>query len=269
MKFNVQKSSSNAGLPTPKRGNVILAQNKDILKWPEVSADGTTYEGNFVFVPGATFGQLYMTASTQAATYEAGGNPDGMGSKNKYVAEHPGTTREIMAFLKQYSNEGFIIFYGGCGTKEYKVMGSQCHPMKLSPAGKDDKDGNVNTLTFEQENLNDDRVMFYEGDISFALPYAPTGVSFALDKVNGLQYQLPTSNSAAEIEVTSSNYDNATMVTFLGGGGSSPATLQNDVTGPVGILLKNGANWSSINGATIHFRVVVADKTYLVELSRS
>ncbi|AQX08025.1 hypothetical protein [Elizabethkingia ursingii] len=268
MKFNVQKSSSNAGLPTPKRGNVILAQTKDILQWPEISADGVAYEGNFVFVPGATFGQLYMTSSTQAATYEAGGNPDGMGSKNKFVGEYPGTSREIMAFLKKYANEGFIIFYGGCGTDEWKVMGSQCHSMKLSPAGKDDKDGNTNTLTFEQEQLNDDRVMFYEGDISFALPFTPSGPAFALDKSKGLQYQLPVSTAAANISFTSSDYENGTMVTLIGGGGSTPLLLKNGATGAVGVLLKNGTDWAALEGASIHFRVVVADKTYLVELSR-
>lgn len=270
MKFNVQKSSNNAGLATPKRGNVILALNKDVLKWPEISVDGTTYESNFAFVPGATFGQLYMTASTQAATSEPGGNPDGMGTKNKFVGDHPGTEREIMAFVKKYANEGFIVFYGGCGTdKRYKVMGSQCHPMKLSPSTKDDKDGNITSLTFEQENLNDDGVMFYDGDITFALPFTPAGESFPLEKAKGVQYQMPASQTAAEIEITSSDYENGAIISFLGGGGASPLVLKNTTAGAVNVLLKSASDWNALLDSVIHLKVVVADKTYLVETVRS
>lgn len=269
MKFNIAKGSANAGLPTPKRGNIILALNKDILQWPEKSADGVAYEGNFVFNSGATFGQLYMTASTQAATYEAGGNPDGMGSKNTFVGQHPGTSREIMAFLKEYANEGFIIFYGGCGSDEWKVMGSQCHPMKLSPAGQDNSEGNFNTLTFAQEQLNDDRVMFYYGSLSFALPFATAGASFAIAKANGQQYQLPSTTTIASIVVSASDFDDQTLITLIGGGGTNPLTLANSTAGAVGVILKNGTTWTALQGASIHLRVVKSDKTYLVEASRS
>lgn len=269
MKFNVQKSSANAGLPTPKRGYAILAQNKDILQWPEISADGVVYEGNFVFTPGATFGQLYMTPSTQAATYEAGGNPDGMGSTNTFVGQHPGTSREIMAFLKEYANEGFVIFYGGCGSDEWKVMGSQCHPMKLSAGGQDNSEGNFNTLTFAQEQLNDDRVMFYYGNLSFALPHETGGESFALAKVNGQQYQLPASALGEAIAITASDFDDQTLITLIGGGGVDPMVLSNSTAAAVGIILKNGTAWTALQGATIHLRVIKGDKTYLVEASRS
>lgn len=269
MKFNVQKSSANAGLPTPKRGYAILALNKDILQWPEISADGVAYEGNFVFNAGATFGQLYMTPSTQAATFEAGGNPDGMGSTNTFVGQHPGTTREIMAFLKEYANEGFTIFYGGCGTDEWKVMGSQCHPMKLSAAGQDNSEGSFNTLTFTQEQLNDDRVMFYTGSLSFALPHAVGDETFAIAKANGQQYQLPSSATGDSIVISSSDFDDQTMVTLLGGGGTDPLELTNSTASAVGVILKNGTSWVALQGATIHLRVVKGDKTYLVEASRS
>lgn len=268
MKFNVQKSSANAGLPTPKRGYAILALVKDILQFPEISADGVVYEGNFVFNAGATFGQLYMTPSTQAATYEAGGNPDGMGSKNQFVGQHPGTSREIMAFLKEYANEGFIIFYGGCASNEWKVMGSQCHPMKLSSGGQDNSEGNFNTLTFAQESLNDDRVMFYYGSLDFALPHAVANASFAIAKANGQQYQLPASAAGDEIAITASDFDDQTLVTLIGAGGADPLVLENDTTGAVGVILKNGTTWTALQGSTIHLRVVKSDKTYLVEASR-
>ncbi|MCU7581605.1 hypothetical protein [Riemerella anatipestifer] len=264
----VLKASSNAGLPTPKRGEAILALNKEIIKHPVVGADLVTLEGSYIFKPGTTFIKLYMTPSTQAATSEAGGNPDGMGSKNKFVGEHPGTEKEIMSFLKRYANEGFIIFYGGCGTSEYKVMGSQCHPMKLSPATKDDKDGNVTTLTFEQEMLNDDRVMFYNGPISFAEPFQATGSSFALSSANGNVVKLASASATANISFSSSDFEHGQTVSFIGGGGADPYKIKNNASGAVAVLTKDGADWIALEGAIIDFRVTVADKTYLVEVAR-
>lgn len=271
MKFNVAKKSSNAGLPTAKKGNLIAVLNSDIVSWPAVSADGTTYEGNFEFVAGGGPGILYMTASTQAFTAEAGGNPDGMGSKNKYVGEHPGTHREIIAFIKKYANEGFILFYGGCGTSEYRVVGSQCHPVKLSPALKDDKDGNITTLTFEQEMLNDDYVMFFNGSLGLTEAHDVAGNEFAIEKTNGQVYKLPANTDSAEkaISITGSDLDADTLVTFIGGGGSEPLVLSNATAGAVGIITKNGSAWTGLAGAKIHLRVVKGDKTYLVETSRS
>ena len=271
LKFKVEKKSSNAGLPTSKTGNVRMVLNKDIKTWPAVSADKTTYEGNWEFHDGENMGEVYMTASTQALTSEPGGNPDGMGSKNKFVGEHPGTAREVMAFIKKYANEGFILFSGGCGSKEYRVIGSQCNPVKLSPSIKDDKDGNVTTLTFEQEQLNDDYVMFYYGDLPTSEPHTVVSNSFALEKAKGQVYKLPANEDDAEtaITITASDLDADTMVTFVGGGGSEPLVLSNATAGAVGIITKNGSAWTELAGAKIHLRVVKGDKTYLVETSRS
>lgn len=268
-KISLLKTKSDAGIPTPKRGNVVTVLNKDIVKWPAVGPDGVTYVGGFIFAEGADFGELYMTPSTQAATFEAGGNPDGMGSKNKFVGEHPGTEKEAMAFLKQYANEGFVIFYGGCGTATWKVMGSQCHPMKLSAGGKDDKDGNVTTMTFEQEIINNDRVMFYDGNVQIGAPVTLTGVAVALSSANSGVYRLPASEVAADITFTSSNLENGAFVTLIGGGGATPALLKNTTTGSVMVLLKEGTQWSALLNSTIALQVVKSDKTYLVEVSRS
>lgn len=270
LKFKLEKKSSNAGLPTSRSGNVRAVLNKDIKSWPAISADGTTYEGNWEFYPGADMGEIYMTSSTQAFTSESGGNPDGMGSKNKYVGDHPGSSREAMAFLKLYSNEGFILFSGGCADNELKVYGSKCNPMKLSAGIKDDKDGNVTTLTFEQENLNDDRVMFYYGDLPANDVHVVATNSFALAKASGQIYQLPTNADEDEtaITVTGSDLEAETMVTLIGGGGAEPLVLASSSAGAVAVVLKNGTSWTGLAGARINLRVVKADKVFLVEASR-
>lgn len=266
--MHLLKSKSNAGLPTPKRGDAIVALNKNIISHPTIGADGVTLEGNYVFAPGTAFQKVYMTSSTQAATSEGGGNPDGMGSKNKFVGEHPGTEREVMSFLKKYANEGFIIFYGGCGTTEWKVMGTQCHPMKLSASTKDDKDGNITTLTFEQEMLNDDRVLFYNGSMSFAEPFKAVGNAFAISNRNGNTIQLAGASATADIKVNSSDFSHGETITFIGGGGADPYKIKNKPSDAVAILTKDAADWIAIKDAVIDFRVIKADKTYLVEISR-
>lgn len=262
------KSKANAGLPTPKRGEAIAVLNKDVLKFPKLAADEVTLEGNFVFKPGKSFFKIYMTSSTQSATSEAGGNPDGMGSKSKFVGEHPGTEKEAMQFLKKYANEGFIIFYGGCGTTEYKVMGSQCHPMKLSASTKDDKDSNITTLTFEQEMLNDDRIMFYNGAVEFTEEFKAVGNSFALEKANGNVIQLASADATADVTFTSSDFENGETITIIGGGGDDPYKIKNKPDETVAILTKEGSDWIGLDGAVIDFRVMVAEKTYLVEIGR-
>lgn len=262
------KSKSNAGLPTPKRGEAIAVLNKEVLKFPKLAADGVTLEGNFIFKPGGSFFKIYMTSSTQAATSEAGGNPDGMGSKSKFVGEHPGTEKEVMQFLKLYANEGFIIFYGGCGTNEYKVMGSQCHPMKLSASTKDDKDSNVTTLTFEQEMLNDDRVMFYNGAVEFSESNKVSGNSFALEKEKGTTIQLPSVDSTADVEITTSDFEGGETISIIGGGGEDPLKIKNSPSANVVILTKEASDWIGLENAVIDFRVMVAEKTYLVEIGR-
>ncbi len=175
-----------------------------------------------------------------------------------------------MSFLKQYANEGFIIFYGGCGSAEWKVMGSQCHPMKLSAGGKDDKDGNVTTLTFEQEMLNSDRVMFYDGTVNAGAPVVVADLeTIALAKASGLIYKLSENNAAADVGFASSDLDGDTFITLIGGGGSTPALLKNTPAGSIAILTKQATNWSALAGATITLQVMKADKTYLVEVART
>lgn len=265
---HLKKSKVDAGLPTPKRGEAILALNKEILSYPTIAQDEVSYEGSFIFQPGATFFKVYMTPTTQAATSESGGNPDGMGSKNKFVGEHPGTEKEVMSFLKKYANEGFIIFYGGCGTDEYKVMGSQCHPMKLSASTKDDKDGNVTTLTFEQEMLNSDRVMFYNGSMSFAEPYKAAGASIPLLKANGTIIQLASASATEDISFPSSDFEGGETISFIGGGGTDPFKFRNEPSGNIAILTKEATDWVALEGAVIDFLVMKADKTYLIEKAR-
>ena len=268
MRVSLLKPGNNAGVPTPKRGEAIVALISDIVTWPTVDVDGVSLLGNFVFKPGTSFFKIYMTPSTQAASFESSGNPDGMGTMNKFVGEHPGTSKEAISFFKNFRNEDFVIIYGGCGSSEYKVMGSDCYPMKLMISGKDDKDGNVNTLTWTQEMINNDLIKFYTGSLDFAAPTNVVGSAVTLSVVNGAVYQLASAAVTANIAFTNTDLENGKIITVIGGGGVAPYKIVNAPAAAVAVLTKNGADWIGLPGAEINFRVVVAEKTYLVELSR-
>lgn len=268
MRISLLKSGNNAGVPTPKRGEAVVALTEDIVSWPTIDTDGVSLIGNFVFKPNTSFFKIYMTPSTQAATFESSGNPDGMGSINKFVGEHPGTSKEAMSFFKMHRNEDFVIIYGGCGTSDYKVMGSDCFPMKLAVSGKDDKGGNVNTLTWTQEQINNDLIKFYTGSLDFAEPKDVVGSTVALSLANGNVYQMAAAAVTAQLAFTNADLPNGAVVTIVGGGGVAPYTIANNATGAIAVLTAGGADWIGLEGAIINFKVVVADKTYLVELSR-
>ncbi len=266
MSFILNKPKSGSGTPTPKDGQAVLLLKDEILSFPVLGADGVTYDGNYVMKPGATFSTVYMTPSTQDASYETSGEADGRGRKNKFVGMYPGTDKEYQKFLKDHLDDDFIIMYGGCDSPEKKVMGTKCVPMKLSVTGNDNKDGNKNTLTFEEDMITNSGIRWYNGTMSFAA-YPESGSAVTLDKDTGLVVQLTPSAVTAEIVVTGTDLLDGTIVSLIGGGGAGPLTLSNQVAEPV-VLLKNATDWIALKNAVIDFRVVVSDKVYLVEVSR-
>ena len=266
MGFKLTKPKSGSGTPTPKKGEAILLLVKEILKMPTIAADGVSYEGSVIMKQDSTFSSIYMTPTTQDAAYDSSGDTDGMGRKNKFIGMYPGTDKEFMKFLKENLDEEFIIMYGPCESTEKKVMGTPCNPMKLKVSGVDNKDGNKNTLTFEEEIISNMGIMFYNGSITFFAPRT-SSEALALDKDTGLIVQLNSAAITAAVVVTGTDLEDGTTVTLIGGGGIAPLTLDNQLTEPI-VLLKNATTWVASKDAAIDFRVVKSDKIYLVEISR-
>lgn len=264
------KNGANPGIPTPKRGEAISVLTDDVQTWPTLNEDGVTWDGNFVFKPGAGFLKTYMTPSTQKALLESSGSPDAYGTKGKYEGEYPGTPKEAIIWAKKHNSRGFVIFYGGCDSEEFKTMGTKCLPMVLQISMEDNNEKNFMSLTFEQEMINDQYIRFYSGTVDTETENVIVATAnVALAKANGAIYQLPTTAVTDEIVVTASDFDKGAVVSLIGGGGAAPLTLENQPDATVGILLKDAATWTALPGAVINLEVVKADKTYLVEVSRS
>ena len=264
------KYGSNPGVPTPKRGEAIAVLVEDVQTWPTLNEDGVSWDGNFVFKPGTGFLKVYMTPSTQKATLESSGSPDSYGSKGKFMGEYPGTPKEAMIWAKKHNSRGFVIFYGGCDSEEFKTMGTKCLPMVLQVSMEDNNEKNFMTLSFEQEMINDQFIRFYTGTVDSETPTEDVvAAEFSLAKAKGVIYQLPATAVTDDIAVTASDLDEDTVVSLIGGGGVAPLTLANQPTATVAVLLKDAATWTALAGAVINLKVVKADKTYLVEVSRS
>lgn len=265
---DLKKFGANPGLATSKSPEAIVALTEDIEVWPTLDADGVTWDGNFVFKAGTSFFKVYMTKDTQKASFESGGSTDAYGAKNKFEGVHPGTHKEAVAFFKDNVGKSFIIFYGGCSTDEYKTMGTKCNPMVLKVSGEDSNDGNKNTMTWEQELLNDEYIRFYSGQISFdaTLPVL-SGPGVTLDAEEGKVFKIASSATTDNISIGSFNFEHGDIITLVGSGGAGPLTLANSST--TGVLLKNATTWTALDGATITLKVVEADKKYYVEQSRS
>lgn len=264
---DLKKFGANPGLATPKNPEAIAALTEDIEVWPTLDADGVTWNGNFVFKAGTSFFKVYMTKDTQKASFESGGSTDAYGAKNKFEGIHPGTHKEAVSFFKDNVGKSFIIFYGGCATDQFKTMGTKCNPMVLKVSGEDSNDGNKNTMTWEQELLNDEYIRFYSGQISFDATLPTVTAAMDLDSANGKVFKLPSASATASITVASSNFEHGDVITLVGGGGAGPLTLANSST--TGVLLKNATTWTALDGATITLKVVEADKTYYIEQSRT
>ena len=264
------KYGSNPGVPTPKRGEAIAVLVDDVQTWPTLNEDGVSWDGNFIFKDGANFLKIYMTPSTQKATLESSGSADSYGSKGKFEGEYPGTPKEAIIWAKKHNSKGFVIFYGGCDTDEFKTMGTKCLPMVLQVSMEDNNEKNFMTLTFEQEMINDQYIRFYSGTVDTEnepAVVADADVEFA--KASGVIYQLPATAVTDSITAASSDLDDGTVVSLVGGGGAAPLTLANQPAATIPILLKDGATWTALARAVINLKVVKADKTYLVEVSRS
>lgn len=254
----------------PKEPNVVIVATEDILTWPMRDSKGVRIIGNYVVKLGAKMIEVYMTPSKSKASFESEGDEDAVSIQQKFEGEHPGNELEIAEFVQNWLGVNCIVIYGSCSDSFRKVLGSKCAPMQLKASLQDDNDARKHMLVFEQAAKSAIVPGHYTGALSFGDPYliADAG-AVSITEVNGNIYKVPAMAVTEEIVFLALSLPAGSIVTLIGGGGLAPATLSSTLVDK-GAVLKDGADWVAIDGATINLQVFDAGATtHLIELSRS
>lgn len=258
------------GSPLAKSPNVTLLFTDDIVSEPVRNGGGVKMEGNWVLKAGAKPIQVYLTPSTQAPTFEGDGDEDSISIAHKFTGIHPGDALAVNEFIQNTIGKNVILIYGSCQSPAKKVYGTKCAPLQLKPSFQGDNEKTGHTLNFEQFQKTAYLPGHYEGALPEGSVHTTADTSLNLLEANGYQYQLPSLAVTAAIDVASIDLKSGTFVTLIGGGGTDPATLVEGAGTAATVILKDGASWTALDGATIDFEVVDGGTTiYLIERKRT
>lgn len=272
-----------AGAGSPKFNNdklVWLIPADEFVEngFPATDDKGVRLLGNMSLKPGAFAIPMYATASSKDYSAEAQGEDDAENFKLSFKANHPGDEIEATEFAVNYLGEGFVVVFDKCkanGTR--KVLGSDCHPLKLKPGFKGNKDKTGFEFSFEQTTGSRSMHYEYAGSLiteeSLVPSQASTAIEFLEGNVNLVKINVGTAASVAAITTVEKNTGD--IVTLLGQDidSAKAATLSSaniaTATGVV-VLLKDGVAWKSLEGSTISFSVFKTNThTFLQETYRT
>lgn len=258
----ISSGSAKAG-----KGKVYLALVEDILSWPDRDGKGVKMLGNFTFKPGRSWHHVYMTPSKQDRSWESEGEEDAISITQKFVGVHPGDALESAEFVQQWLGKSVIVAEEFCDGSPINIIGTPCAPLSLQPSFTGNNESTGFTMTFQAYAKTNMLPGYYYGDIVEGAPFEVVdNEALALSEANGTQYLLVEDADADTIAVATNTLDHGTVVSLIGQGGSSPATL---ATGS-GVLLKNGTTWTALENAVINLMVFYDGTTRtLVEQSRA
>lgn len=281
IKVNKLLKPATAGAGAPKFNNdklvwLIPAALVDVF--PDTDDKGVRLQGNIVLQNNAFAIPMYATGSTKDYAADVQGEDDAENFKLTFKANHPGDEVQATEFAVNYLGEGFIIVFDKCksnGTR--KLLGSDCHPLKLKPGFKGNKDKTGFEFSFEQSTGSRSMHFEYAGSViteeSLAPSQASTAIKFLEENVNLVKINVGTTASVAAITTVGKNTGD--IVTLLGQDtdAAKAATLSSaniaTATGVV-VLLKDGVAWKSLADSTISFMVLKTNThTFLIETYRT
>ena len=269
-KIKLNKPSGISSGSGSGKNKVVIVDADDVLVFPPRDGNGVVMVGNFVMKTGAKMYEFYTTKSKGEAPVESDGDEDSVTIKQMFNAQHPGNTKEVKEFVQNWLGKSVYILHSSCQDDFTEVMGTPCAPLQLKPSKTDTNDARFWALKFEAFAKSAFVPGHYQGDIIEAAPVAVADATdIDLVQADGSQYKLPATATTTVVGITSNDFDHGKFVTLIGGGGATPATLSNDVTGPLMTVLKSGTTWTALEGAVIQFQVFKAGATtLLMELSR-
>ena len=281
IKVNKLLKPATAGAGAPKFNNdklvwLIPAALVDVF--PDTDDKGVRLQGNIVLQNNAFAIPMYATGSTKDYAADVQGEEDAENFKLTFKANHPGDEVQATEFAVNYLGEGFVIVFDKCksnGTR--KLLGSDCHPLKLKPGFKGNKDKTGFEFSFEQTTGSRSMHFEYAGSViteeSLAPSQASTALEFFEENVNLVKINVGTASSVAAITTVEKNTGD--IVTLLGqdSDATKAATLSSaniaTATGVV-VLLKDGVAWKSLADSTISFMVFKTNThTFLQETYRT
>lgn len=272
-----------AGAGSPKFNNdklVWLIPADEFVEngFPATDDKGVRLLGNMSLKPGAFAIPMYATASSKDYSAEAQGEDDAENFKLSFKANHPGDEIEATEFAVNYLGEGFVVVFDKCkanGTR--KVLGSDCHPLKLKPGFKGNKDKTGFEFSFEQTTGSRSMHFEYAGSLiteeSLTPEQASTTIQFLEENVNVVKIQEGTASSVAEISTVEKQAGDILTLVGQDSDATKAATLSSDslaTASGVVVLLKDGVAWKSLEGSTISFRVFKdSSNIFLIETTRT
>ena len=283
IKVNKLLKPAAAGAGSPKFNNdklvwLIPADAFAENGFPATDDKGVRLLGNMSLKPGAFAIPMYATASSKDYSAEAQGEDDAENFKLSFKANHPGDEIEATEFAVNYLGEGFVVVFDKCkanGTR--KVLGSDCHPLKLKPGFKGNKDKTGFEFSFEQTTGSRSMHFEYAGSLiteeSLTPEQASTALEFLEENVNVVKIQEGTASSVAEISTVEKQAGDILTLVGQDSDATKAATLSSDslaTASGVVVLLKDGVAWKSLEGSTISFRVFKdSSNIFLIETTRT
>lgn len=270
LKIDVTKPSGiSAGTGSGKHIFVVV-DAEDVSVVPPRDTKGVKVLGNYVLKPNARMVKLYTTKSKGSFPVESDGDEDSINMKHKVEVQHPGNKLEIKEFIQNWLGRDAYVFHGSCSDNFLEVMGTPCAPLQLKPSKTDNNDARFWQLMFEAFATSQYVPGHYEGELVFGDPETVADAeAIAIDTEVNAQYKLPATAIATSIAFDTVAANHGDVVTVIGQGGATAATLAQDVASDVLVILKDGTTWTALDGAVIHFQVFKAGaKTVLSEMSR-
>ena len=271
LKVNVTKPAGISPGTGSGKNRVVIVDADDVLVYPPRDSKGVKMVGNFVLKPNARMIEIYTTKSKGEAPVESDGDEDSINIKQMFKCQHPGNSLEVKEFTQNWLGKNVYILHTSCADNFIEVMGTPCAPLQVKPAKTDTNDGRFWTLNFEAYASSQFVPGHYEGDFVFGAPVAVSDpTDFDVDTETNNQYKLAATSTATTIAIGTLDANHGEIITLIGGGGSTAATLAQTVSGDLLVVLKNGTTWTALQDAVIHLQVYKAgSKTVLTELSRA
>jgi hypothetical protein len=271
IKVDLSKPSGISAGAGSGKDTVIVIDAEDVLVFPPRDGNKVRMLGNFVFKPNTKMYKIYTTKSKGEAPVESDGDEDSVTIKQMFNTQHPGNKLEAKEFVQNWLGKNVYILHKGCADDFFEVMGTPCAPLQLKPSKTDGNDARFWALKFEAFAKSSFLPGQYEGEVITEVPTAVADPSeFDIDTAVNSQYKLAATSAATSVGIAGVDANDGDFVTLIGSGGSTAATLETLLTGPIMVALKNSTTWTALDGAVIQFQVFKAGATtLLLELSRS